>query len=145
LRLTVDAIDEYTCGHSDRVAFFSQKVGEAFHLPEDQLELLKTAGIFHDIGKIGTADDILKKSVKLTPDEYDIIKKHPVKGAHILSALSMFTGVVPLVLYHHEWVNGTGYPEGIKGDRIPFLAKILSVSDAFDAMTSNRRFRSKLT
>jgi putative nucleotidyltransferase with HDIG domain len=144
LRLTVDAKDEYTCGHSDRVAFFSQKVGEAFHLPEDQLELLKTAGIFHDIGKIGTADDILKKSVKLTPDEYDIIKKHPVKGAHILSALSMFTGVVPLVLYHHEWVNGTGYPEGIKGDRIPFLAKILSVSDAFDAMTSNRRYRSKL-
>ena len=144
LRLTVDARDEYTCGHSDRVSFFSRKVGQAFNLPSDELELLSTAGVFHDIGKIGTADDILKKSDKLTKEEYTIIKQHPLKGAHILSALSMFREIVPLVKYHHEWVNGSGYPEGLKGDEIPFLARILSVADAFDAMTSNRRYRNKL-
>ena len=144
LRLTVDARDEYTCGHSDRVAYFSRKVGEGFGLSSEDLELLTTAGVFHDIGKIGTADDILKKSNELTSEEYNIIKQHPLKGAHILSALSMFQNVVPLVKYHHEWVDGSGYPEGLKGDQIPFLAKILTVADAFDAMTSNRRYRNKL-
>lgn len=144
LRLTVDARDEYTCGHSDRVAYYSKKVGEGFGLSTDELELLSTAGIFHDIGKIGTADDILKKSNELTSSEYDVIKQHPLKGAHILSALSMFQDVVPLVRYHHEWIDGSGYPEGLKGDEIPFLARIITVADAFDAMTSNRRYRSKL-
>lgn len=144
LRLTVDARDEYTCGHSDRVAFYSKKVGEGFGLASDELELLSTAGIFHDIGKIGTADDILKKSNELTKSEYAVIKQHPLKGAHILSALSMFQDVVPLVKYHHEWIDGSGYPEGLKGDEIPFLARIITVADAFDAMTSNRRYRSKL-
>jgi len=144
LRLTVDARDEYTCGHSDRVAYYSKKVGEGFGLSVDELDLLSTAGIFHDIGKIGTADDILKKSNELTASEYDVIKQHPLKGAHILSALSMFQDVVPLVRYHHEWIDGSGYPEGLKGDEIPFLARIITVADAFDAMTSNRRYRSKL-
>ena len=144
LMLTVDASDEYTCGHSDRVAYYSRKVGEGFGLSTDELDLLSAAGIFHDIGKIGTADDILKKSNELTASEYDVIKQHPLKGAHILSALSMFQNVVPLVRYHHEWIDGSGYPEGLKGDEIPFLARILTVADAFDAMTSNRRYRSKL-
>ena len=144
LRLTVDARDEYTCGHSDRVAYFSRKVGQGFGLSAQDLDLLSTAGIFHDIGKIGTTDDILKKYDELTKEEYEIIKQHPLKGAHILSALSMFQDVVPLVKYHHEWINGSGYPQGLKGDEIPFLSRILSVSDAFDAMTSNRRYRSKL-
>lgn len=144
LRLTVDARDEYTCGHSDRVAYFSRKVGEGFGLPAEELDLLSTAGVFHDIGKIGTADDILKKFNELTTAEYGVIKQHPLKGAHILSALSMFQDVVPLVKYHHEWIDGSGYPEGLKGDEIPFLAKIITVADAFDAMTSNRRYRLKL-
>jgi HD-GYP domain-containing protein (c-di-GMP phosphodiesterase class II) len=86
----------------------------------------------------------LKKSNELTKSEYDVIKQHPLKGAHILSALSMFQDVVPLVKYHHEWIDGSGYPEGLKGDEIPFLARIITVADAFDAMTSNRRYRSKL-
>ena len=73
-----------------------------------------------------------------------MIKQHPLKGAHILSALSMFQDVVPLVKYHHEWIDGSGYPDGLKGNQIPFLAKILTVADAFDAMTSNRRYRNKL-
>lgn len=144
LRLTVDARDEYTCGHSGRVSYYSKIAGQEFGLSLDELELLSTAGVFHDIGKIGTSDDILKNNTVLTKEEYDVIKEHPLKGAHILSALSMFRDVVPLVKYHHEWVDGSGYPEGLKGDDIPFLARILTVADAFDAMTSNRRYRSKL-
>ena len=144
LRMTVDAKDDYTCGHSDRVAFFSKIVGRGMNLSDEDIIILTTAGIFHDIGKIGTADDILRKSSKLTRDEYDIIKQHPLKGAHILSALTMFHNVVPLVKYHHEWYDGSGYPTGLKGEKIPLLARILSVSDAYDAMTSDRHYRTKM-
>lgn len=144
LRLTVDAKDYYTRGHSDRVSYYAAKLGEAFNLSPNDIEMLKVGGIFHDIGKIGTADDILFKVEKLDYDEYEEIKKHPLKGAYILSAISMFKDVVPLVKYHHERYDGKGYPEGLKGEEIPFLARILSVADAFDAMTSDRKYRSKL-
>lgn len=144
LRLTVDAKDYYTRGHSDRVSYYAAKIGEAFELSPEEIELLKVGGIFHDIGKIGTADDILFKVEKLDFDEYEEIKKHPLKGAYILSAISMFKDVVPLVKYHHERYDGRGYPEGLKGEEIPILARILSVADAFDAMTSDRKYRSKL-
>ena len=144
LRLTVDAKDEYTRGHSDRVAFFAYEVGKAFQLPAHELETLRIGGIFHDIGKIGTADEILRKSEVLSKQEYEIIKQHPLKGAHILSAMAMFEDSVPLIKCHHEWVDGSGYPYGLKGDEIPFLGRILSVADAFDAMTSTRHYRSKL-
>ena len=144
LRLTVDAKDEYTRGHSDRVAYFAYKAGLGLRLPDHDLETLRISGIFHDIGKIGTSDEILRKSEILSKQEYEIIKQHPLKGAHILSAISMFEDAVPLIKCHHEWVNGTGYPFGLKGDEIPFLGRILSVADAFDAMTSTRHYRSKL-
>lgn len=144
LRLTVDAKDVYTRGHSDRVAYYAVKIGKSFNLDEESLEKLKTAGIFHDIGKIGIADDILFKTDKLNESEYAEIKKHPIKGANILSAVSMFKDIVPLVKYHHERIDGRGYPFGLKGDEIPFLARIISVADAFDAMTSDRQYRSKL-
>ncbi|MCX7746302.1 MAG: DUF3369 domain-containing protein [Clostridia bacterium] len=144
LRLAVDAKDVYTRGHSERVAYYAVKIGKEFGLPTQELEMLKIGGIFHDIGKIGTADDILLKTEKLDNKEYEEIKKHPIKGAHILSAVSMFTEVVPIVKCHHERVDGKGYPEGLKENQIPFLAKIISVADAFDAMTSDRLYRSKL-
>jgi HD-GYP domain-containing protein (c-di-GMP phosphodiesterase class II) len=144
LRLTVDAKDEYTRGHSDRVAYFASKVGKAFQLSGHEVETLRISGIFHDIGKIGTSDEILKKTALLSNQEYDIIKQHPLKGAHILAAMSMFGDAVPLIRCHHEWVDGSGYPYGLKGDEIPFLGRILSVADAFDAMTSTRHYRSKL-
>ncbi len=144
LRQAVDVKDIYTRGHSDRVAFFAVKIGEAFSLSVKELELLRIGGIFHDIGKIGTTDDILLKAGKLNEREYQEIKKHPIKGANILSAVSMFKDVVPLIKFHHERVDGTGYPMGISGDEIPFLAKILAVADAFDAMTSDRLYRTKL-
>lgn len=144
LRLTVDAKDIYTRGHSDRVSYYAAKLGEAFNLSQEEIELLKVGGIFHDIGKIGTADDILFKTDKLDFSEYEEIKKHPLKGAYILSAISMFKDVVPIVKYHHERMDGKGYPEGLKGEEIPLLARILTVADAFDAMTSERKYRSKL-
>ena len=144
LRLVVDAKDIYTRGHSDRVAYYAWKIGEKIGLDKKDLETLRISGLFHDVGKIGTRDDIILKSDKLDAIEYDEIKKHPIKGAHILSAVSMFKDVVPLVKCHHEKIDGTGYPEGLKGEEIPFLARIIAVADAFDAMMSDRLYRSKL-
>ncbi len=144
LRQVVDAKDEYTCGHSDRVSYFCVKIGEAFGLTEKELEIIRVAGLFHDVGKMGIADDILFKSEKLSINEYDEIKKHPTKGARILSVISMFKNVVPIVKCHHERIDGKGYPDGLKDEQIPFYAKIVSVADAFDAMMSDRHYRSKL-
>lgn len=144
LRLVVDAKDIYTRGHSDRVAYYAVEIGEKFHLNEKELEILRISGIFHDVGKIGTADDILLKTDKLEEKEFVEIKKHPLKGAHILSAVSMFKEVVPIVKCHHERIDGKGYPDGLNGEEIPFLARIISVADAFDAMMSDRLYRSKL-
>ncbi len=144
LRLAVDAKDYYTRGHSDRVSYYASRIGQAMGLPEADIERLKIGGIFHDIGKIGTNDDILLKNSRLDDDEYNEIKKHPLKGANILSAMSMFKDIVPLVEYHHERIDGRGYPHGLKGEEIPLLARIISVSDAFDAMTSDRVYRTKM-
>jgi putative nucleotidyltransferase with HDIG domain len=144
LRIVVDAKDIYTRGHSDRVSYYAVQIGQAMRLPENEVELLRISGIFHDVGKIGTADDILSKSERLNADEYDEIKKHPMKGAQILSAVSMFKNVVPIVQSHHERVDGKGYPLGLKGDQIPRLSRIISVVDAFDAMTSDRQYRTRL-
>jgi len=144
LRQVVDAKDEYTCGHSDRVSYYCVKIGEAFGLSGKELETLRVAGLFHDVGKMGITDDILFKTERLSKEEYDEIKKHPTKGARILSVISMFKDIVPIVRWHHERIDGTGYPDGLKGDQIPFLARIVSVADAFDAMMSDRHYRSKL-
>jgi len=144
LRLAVDAKDYYTRGHSDRVAYYAAKIGEAMGLSQPEIDLLRIGGIFHDIGKIGTNDDILLKNARLDDAEYNEIKKHPLKGANILSAMSMFKEVVPLVEYHHERIDGRGYPHGLIGDQIPLLARIISVADAFDAMTSDRVYRTKM-
>lgn len=146
LRLTVDAKDDYTSGHSDRVSKYAVEIGKSFeHLNEKDVDLLRVAGIFHDIGKIGTADDILLSGKKLSKLEFEEIRKHPLTGANILSALSMFKDIVPLVMFHHERVDGKGYPNCLKGDEIPFLAKILAIADSFDAMTTNRLYRKKLS
>ncbi len=115
LRQVVDARDEYTCGHSDRVSYYSVEIGKALNFNEEDTETLRIAGLFHDVGKMGITDDILFKSEKLSLNEYDEIKKHPIKGARILSVISMFKHVVPIVRSHHERVDGKGYPDGIKG------------------------------
>jgi putative nucleotidyltransferase with HDIG domain len=144
LRLAVDAKDVYTRGHSDRVAYYSVELGKAISLGPKDIQTLKLSGLFHDIGKIGTANDLLLKSEKLFPDEYEEIKKHSLTGAHILSVISFFKDVIPIVRSHHERIDGTGYPDGLTGDDIPYLAKIVSIADAFDAMMSDRMYRSRL-
>jgi putative nucleotidyltransferase with HDIG domain len=144
LRMVVDAKDTYTRGHSDRVAYYAAKIGESFDMSKEELELLNVSGLFHDVGKIGTSDDILFKSEKLIERELIEIRKHPLKGAHILSAISMFKEVAPIVKCHHERIDGSGYPEGLRGEQIPFMSRIIAVADAFDAMMSDRRYRSKL-
>ena len=101
-------------------------------------------GLFHDIGKIGVPDSILQKNDKLTDDEYSEIKNHPTIGAHILSTASIFQDILPIVKYHHEKYDGTGYPEGLKGNDIPYLARITAIADTFDAMTSKRVYRNAM-
>lgn len=144
LRRTVDAKDTYTRGHSDRVSEYSVLIGKKLKLSEDKLKLLKIGGLFHDIGKIGIPDSILLKTSKLTDDEYNEIKKHPSIGAHILENSSIFKDIIPIVLYHHEKFDGCGYPSKLKGEDIPFLARIVAVADTFDAMTSKRSYRDAL-
>ncbi|MEN8908095.1 MAG: HD domain-containing response regulator [Clostridiales bacterium] len=144
LRLTVDAKDSDTRGHSDRVSQNAVLFGKRLGLSEEDLETLKVGGIFHDIGKIGIGDDVLLKNGKLNAEEFNEIKMHPKRGAHILSAILVFQNVVPLVMYHHERYDGTGYPYGLKAEKIPYLARVIAIVDAYDAMISNRRYRGKL-
>jgi len=145
LRLAVDAKDVYTRGHSDRVAKFAQLIGEKFDLGEEELEEIRIAGLFHDIGKIGIGDDILLKNTALTPEEYAEIKTHPLKGAMILSAISAFDRVKVIVCCHHEHVDGGGYPAGLAGEDIPLGARIINVADAYDAMAFDRHYRKRLS
>jgi len=144
LRFTVEAKDSYTRGHSDRVADYSVLIGEKAGLSEEQLKLLKVGGLFHDIGKIGIPDSILLKPDKLTDDEYSEIKNHPSIGAHILGTASVFKEIIPIVKHHHEKYDGKGYPSGLKGEEIPYLARIAAIADTFDAMTSRRSYRNAL-
>ena len=144
LRYTVEAKDTYTRGHSDRVSEYSVLIGEKLGLPEEQIKTLRVGGLFHDIGKIGIPDKILLKPDRLTDDEYSEIKNHPSIGAHILGAAEIFKNIIPIVKHHHERYDGRGYPSGLKGEDIPYLARIAAVADTFDAMTSKRSYRNAL-
>lgn len=144
LRYTVEAKDPYTKGHSDRVAEFSVLIGKKLGLSEEDLKTLRIGGLFHDIGKIGIPDSILLKDERLTPEEYSEIKHHPSIGTHILSNATIFSNIIPIVKHHHERYDGRGYPENLKGEDIPFLARIATVADAFDAMSSKRTYRNSL-
>ena len=144
LRYTVEAKDPYTRGHSDRVAAYSVLIGEKLGLDEDALKTLRIGGLFHDIGKIGIPDSILLKEARLTDDEYSQIKNHPSIGAHILQNASIFQDIIPIVKHHHERYDGNGYPGRLKGDEIPYFARIAAVADTFDAMTSKRTYRDAL-
>ena len=141
LRYTVEAKDTYTRGHSDRVSEYSVLIGEKLGLPEDQIKTLRIGGLFHDIGKIGIPDSILLKPDKLSDDEYSQIKNHPSIGAHILGSAEIFKDIIPVVKHHHERYDGNGYPSRLKGEEIPYIARIAAVVDTFDAMTSRRSYR----
>ena len=145
LRYTVEAKDTYTRGHSDRVSEYSVLIGKKLGLPDPDIKNLQVGGLFHDIGKIGIPDSILLKESKLTDDEYSQIKNHPSIGAHILCNAEVFKDIIPIVKHHHEKFDGTGYPGKLKGEEIPYLARIAAVADTFDAMTSRRTYRDALS
>ena len=141
LSMAVEAKDRYTEGHSSRVVEYAEKIGTAMRFTENHLETLKIASLLHDIGKIGIPEAILNKPGRLSDEEYNVIKTHPVIGANIIKDVSNLKSVVNIVKYHHERYDGTGYPEGLKGDAIPIEAAIISVADAYDAMCSDRPYR----
>ena len=114
------------------------------HLHDADLDTLRIGGLFHDIGKIGVPDSILQKEAKLTDYEYSQIKQHPNIGVHILSHATIFQNILPIVEYHHEKYDGTGYPKKLAGENIPYLARITAIADSFDAMSSKRSYRNSL-
>ena len=140
----IEEKDIYTRGHSERVMEYGILIAEKMGLAAEEVEKIKYAGILHDVGKIGIPESILLKSSKLTDEEYAIIKEHPAKGAKILAHIESLAEVVEIVKYHHERPDGRGYPEGLMGEEIPLGARILSVADTIDAMTSNRPYRKGL-
>ena len=144
LRQTVEAKDPYTRGHSDRVSEYSVLIGKKLGLDEKTLHILKSGGLFHDIGKIGIPDSILLKESKLSDEEYSQIKNHPMIGVHMLGDAAIFTDILPIVKHHHERYDGRGYPSQLVGDDIPYVARIAAVADTFDAMTSKRSYRDSL-
>jgi putative nucleotidyltransferase with HDIG domain len=141
LARAIDAKSPWTAGHSERVTHLALKIGRILGLTQKQLENLEQAGLLHDIGKIGISAKILDKPGKLTDEEYRIICEHPVKGANILQPIEEYAEVMPVAMQHHEWFNGKGYPDGLSGEEISIGARILSVADVFDALTSDRPYR----
>jgi putative nucleotidyltransferase with HDIG domain len=141
LSAAVDAKDPYTRGHSERVAMLAAMIAEALGQPKEQVERIRVAGIVHDIGKIGVPEHILTKPDRLTDEEFAIIKTHPEVGYSILESVHELVDVMPAVLHHHERWDGKGYPHGLAGLKIPEIARILGVADAFDAMSSTRAYR----
>jgi len=141
---TLDARDPYTRGHSERVATIARRIGKELRLPDEELEDIYQAGLLHDIGKIGINDSVLQKQADLTDEEFEQIKEHPVIGYRILKGLRNLQKLLPGVRNHHEEFLGGGYPDGLVGEEIPLLARILAVADAYDAMRSDRPYRKGL-
>ncbi len=139
----VDAKDAYTRGHSERVGVYASKIAREVGLPKELIERVYIAGLLHDVGKIGIRDYVITKPDRLTPEEYDEIKRHPEIGAKILEPVSFLSDVVDCVRHHHEWYDGSekGYPERLRGDRIPLPSRIILVADTVEAMTSDRPYR----
>ena len=141
LAMALDARDPYTAGHAERVSALSVAIGRKMGLDDPTLEVLRLGALLHDIGKIGISDDVLRKAGPLTPDEYDVIKGHPTVGSRILRSVRFLEPHLPIVELHHERPDGSGYPNGLRGEEIPILARIVHVADAFDAITSARAYR----
>jgi putative nucleotidyltransferase with HDIG domain len=141
LASAIDARDPSTRKHSDHVSGISVEIGQAMNLSEPELEQLEWAGLLHDIGKIGIRDAVLLKPERLTRDERMLMNEHPVKGEEILRDVDQLAKVRPLIRHHHEWYNGSGYPDRLIGEEIPLLARVLHVADAFEAMTASRPYR----
>lgn len=137
----LDSKDEYTAQHSAAVAMYCRDMAEVLGLDDASAEALHLAGLLHDLGKVGVPDAVLRKEGLLTTDEWDLIRQHPEKGAEVLSHFAAYREVADIVRYHHERLDGSGYPHGLSGERIPELSKILAVADTYHAMTSDRPYR----
>ncbi|MFC1633905.1 HD-GYP domain-containing protein [Planctomycetota bacterium] len=149
LTSSIDAKDKYTHGHSERVAFISRWIAERLSdvepLDEEQIHKIYLAGLLHDIGKIGIDEAVLRKTGKLTDEEFERVRKHPLIGAGILREIKQMREIVPGVLCHHERIDGRGYPNGLSGDQVPLSGRIVGLADSFDAMTSKRTYRNALS
>lgn len=146
LAAAIDAKDPYTKGHSTSVSRYSEALARAVNLPEDEVERITLGALLHDVGKIGIPEDILKKPSALSDEEWTVMKQHPVIGAEkVLKPNEALRDLIPIVKYHHEHIDGTGYPDNLKGDEIPLSAKIVSVADAFHALISDRPYRKGLS
>lgn len=145
LAITLDARDHYTKKHSENVTKYSLAIAKEINLPSEKMEFIKYAGLLHDIGKIGIRDDVLLKEGKLTQEEFEQIKTHPLKGEVIVKPLAFLKDVPTLIRHHHERYDGRGYPDGLIEDNIELGARILAVADTFDAMTTDRPYRKGLS
>lgn len=137
----IDAKSPQTCKHTERVSKYCVKIGQSVHLSKKQLNQLECAALLHDLGKIAMPDSILNKPSSLSPDEYEIIKSHPQRGYEIVKNISNFKEIAPLILSHHERFDGSGYPNHLKGDKIPYLSRIIAVADSFDVILSKRPYK----
>jgi putative nucleotidyltransferase with HDIG domain len=141
LAQAVDKRDKFTSGHSLRVKEIAVDIGREMRVNEQELEALEWGGLLHDVGKIGVPDAVLLKQERLTKDERMLMNAHPVLGAEIIAPVAKLAPELPIIRHHHEWFNGSGYPDRLIGDEIPRLARILHVADAFEAMTAQRPYR----
>jgi putative two-component system response regulator len=141
LARSIEGKDPYTHGHCERLSDYSVRLGEHLGLSEDQLVALRRAGIVHDVGKIAVPDAILLKPGRLTPDEWTIIREHSVVGERICAPLKSFRFVLPIIRHHHEKLDGSGYPDGLRGNAIPVTARVLQIVDVYDALTTDRPYK----
>src|SRR5256886_9306323 len=141
LAAAIDGKDPYTRGHSERVSRFSVATAQGLGLTENEIERIRVSALLHDVGKISIDDRVLKKPAALDDDEFELMKTHPQKGFKIMSQIPAMKEFLPGMYMHHEMVNGEGYPQGLKGDEIPLMAKIVAVADTFDAMTTDRPYQ----
>jgi putative nucleotidyltransferase with HDIG domain len=145
LVISIEARDPYTRFHSERVTAYALQIAEVLNLSEDEKDAIKFGGYLHDIGKIGVKDRILLKAGPLTQSELDQVRQHPIIGDNIIRPLKFFPKEQEIIRYHHERYDGTGYPEGLAGEQIPLLARILAMADSYHAMTSSRPYRKAMT
>ena len=144
LAAAIDEKDPYTRGHSGRVAKYSLIIGSELGLSVEDLDRLRISALLHDVGKIGVDDRVLKKPSSLTPEEFELMKQHPTKGANIMRPVSQLKEMLPGIELHHESVDGRGYPYGLQGSQIPLMARIIAVADTLDAITTNRPYQSAM-
>ena len=145
LAQSIEGKDPYTQDHCARLSDYASRLGERFWLPPEQLTALHRAGIVHDIGKVAVPDAILLKPGRLTEEEWIIMRQHPVVGERICAPLKSFRLVLPIIRHHHEKLDGTGYPDGLKGEEIPLTARILQIVDVYDALTTARPYKRALS